>query len=577
MEKRWLLYHQDGLFEALSAALNVSDVTARILINRGLLTEDAARKFLNPTLDSLDSPHLLKDMDKAVTRLSDAIANGEKITVYGDYDVDGTTATVLLLHFLRLLGAECDYYIPDRLKEGYGLNREAIDCLAAAGTKLLVTVDNGISAFEEVKHANSLGLDMIVTDHHQIPEKIPPALAVINPQREECGYPTKETAGVGLAFNLIMALRAALREKGFWKAGEEPNIKRYLDLVALGTVADMAPLVGVNRTFVTHGLKELSLGKRVGISALKEVSGNQGEVGVGVVGFQIAPRLNAAGRLSTADSGVKLLMTEDKKEAVSLARLLDDENKERREIEKRILEEAVEQVEKRGLQKKSSIVLADKRWHPGVIGIVASRIVERYYRPTVLLAVVDGVAKGSARSIEGFHLYDGIKRCASHLLQFGGHKYAAGLSMNPDSVKDFETAFEKVANATIAPDDLIPPLKIDVELPFESIEDALVEEFERLAPFGLANAEPVFLTKSAEVVSTKILKEAHLKLRLGQKGREFDAIAFNRTDHLNPGERVSIVFSASFNVWKGRRSIQLKIKDIKKDSDFQVEEIRVAS
>ncbi|MBE9503409.1 MAG: single-stranded-DNA-specific exonuclease RecJ [Proteobacteria bacterium] len=566
LEKRWVLYPQNSEKSlTLSKALNITLSTAQALINRGLCDIASAETFLNPSLSSLSSPFLLKDMDSAVSRILSAIKDGSLITIYGDYDVDGTTATSLLLHFFRKIGANCNYYIPHRMDEGYGLNSDAVKTLAKKDTQVIITVDNGISAVEEIKLASCLGMDVIVTDHHQLPPQVPPAFAIINPQQDDCTYPSKDLCGVGIAFNLAIAIRSRLREAGFWKETKEPNMKRYLDLVALGTIADIVPIRGDNRILTVFGLKELSSGKRAGMRALGKVSGRPLEdANVGTVGFQYGPRQNAAGRLTRADAGVRLLVTADEEEADMLAAELDEENRERRKIETEILLNALEMIEKDELHSRPAIVLFSENWHPGVIGIVASRIVEKYYRPAILLTLVNGVAKGSARSIEAFHLFKGLESCADHLISFGGHKYAAGLSIKPDSIEDFRIAFANIVESTVKEEDFIPSMKIDGTIALDEINEELINELARLSPFGPSNAEPVFSAHNVEVISVNILKDAHLKLKLSQDRKVLDAIGFNMSEKkVTAGDRISIAFSPSINEWNGRRAVQLKLKDIK--------------
>ncbi len=463
MDTRWDLFHQDeGLSLLLSKNLNINHLTAQVLINRGIADPGEAGKFLSPSLGHLASPNLLKGMDKGVERIYESIEKSEKITIYGDYDVDGSTSTALLLLFLREVGAKCDYYIPHRIKEGYGLNGAAIEKIAQNGTKVIITVDNGITANNEASLASSLGIDLIITDHHQVPPELPKAYTIINPLQEECAYPFKGLSGAGIAFHFIVALRSYLRDRGFWKEKREPNLKNYLDLVALATIADIVPLKSVNRTLTVFGLKELSKKGRCGINALKTVSSiDEDKVSVGAVAFHMAPRLNAAGRLSVADTGVKLLLCEDEKTAENLALKLDSENRERQKIESNISLEAFEMVEKMGEPLPSSIVLSSKGWHAGVIGIVASRLVEKFYRPAIVISVEDGVGKGSARSISGFDLHKALEACSEYLIKFGGHKYAAGLSIEPSGIADFTEAFEKEANLRLKSDDFMPLLKID--------------------------------------------------------------------------------------------------------------------
>jgi len=365
--------------------------------------------------------------------------------------------------------------------------------------------------------------------------------------------------------NLTIALRSLLRDRGHWHGKKEPNIKKYLDLAALGTIADIAPLTDINRIITVHGLNELTKADRPGIKALKEVcSLDTGAVNVGAVGFQLGPRLNAAGRMSKADAGVRLLTTQDKEEARFMAEELDLENKKRQVVEKEILKEAVAMVEEKKLYEKASIVIYSSGWHPGVIGIVASRLVDKYYRPALVLAIMDGEGKGSARSIDGFHLYRGLSQCSQYLEGYGGHKYAAGLSILPENIELFTAEFEAVVKKSVSDEEFKPPLKIDSEITFNKIDDLMLEEAERLLPFGASNAEPVFSSHHVSVLSVKLLKEAHLKMTLHQMGFSFDAIAFNMSDKkIREGEKISIAFSPRFNIWNNKRSIQLIIKDIK--------------
>lgn len=571
MDTRWDFFrHDENLRIVLSKNLNINPLTAQVLINRGITDSDEAGKFLSPSLTHLASPNLLKGIDKGVERVYKAIEKSEKITIYGDYDVDGSTSTALLLLFLREVGAKCDYYIPHRIKEGYGLNGVAVEKIAQNGTKVIITVDNGITANNEASLASSLGIDLIITDHHQVPPELPEAYAIINPLQEECAYPFKGLSGAGIAFHFIVALRSYLRDRGFWKEKREPNLKNYLDLVALATIADIVPLKSINRTLTVFGLKELSKKGRCGINALKTVSSvDEDKVSVGAVAFHMAPRLNAAGRLSVADTGVKLLLCDDEQSAESFALKLDSENRERQKIESNISQEAISMVEKKGEPLPASIVLSSKGWHAGVIGIVASRLVEKFYRPAIVISVENGVGKGSARSISGFDLHKALEACSEYLIKFGGHKYAAGLSIEPSRIVDFTEAFEKEVNLKLKIDDFIPLLKIDSIVKFDSFEDKLIEELERLAPFGMANAEPLFVSKEVEVDKVDLLKGCHLKMTLSQEKKSFSAIAFNMNDKdIKQGDLVSIAFSPQFNLWKGRRTIQLKIKDIKKKSHF---------
>lgn len=566
MEKRWVFYHQNiEECKKFAGELNVSPITAHVLKNRGIDSPEDAHRFISPSLSDLHDPFLLKDMQKGIERILLALQKNEKITIFGDYDVDGTTSTALLLLFLKEINANCDYYIPERLKEGYGMNMEAVRHLSQKGTKVIITVDNGISSYNEVELASSLGIDVIITDHHQIPEKLPPAFAIINPQQSNCIYPYKELAGAGIALNLIIALRAKLREMGRWAGKREPNIKKYLDLAALGTIADVAPLMGVNRVITVYGLEELTKSNKPGIRALKKVSGiDSGEVNVGSVGFQLGPRLNAAGRMARADAGVRLLTTEQEEEAVKMAEELDSENRKRQAIEKEMLEEAINMVEQEMLYNKSSIVLHSDKWHPGVIGIVASRLVDKYYKPSLVIAIADGLGKGSARSIDGFHLYKGLSQCSEYLEGFGGHKYAAGITILPEKIIPFKESFDKVAGEIISEEEFKRPVKIESYLSFEEIEEKLIDELESLSPFGTSNGEPLFASEDVTLLSLRRLKDIHLKMIFQQNGKSFDAIAFNMAHKkMEEGKKYAIAYSVRFNCWNNRKTIQLVIKDIK--------------
>lgn len=554
------------LQKALAASLNISPLTCQLLINRGIADPEQAGRFLSSTLSDLRSPLDMKGMKNGVDRLLKALDNKERIAIYGDYDVDGITATSILYLFLRKTGADVTYYIPERLKEGYGLNADAVRKLSSMGVNLLVTVDCGISNREEVDVATGLGMDVIITDHHEVPEELPVACAVINPKQPGCPFPFKHLAGVGVAFNLIIALRAALRDKGFWKEKEMPNLKEYLDLVALGTVADVVPLVDENRIFVKYGLAELTDSTKVGIMALKEVSSlKEGPVTTDMVGYRLAPRINAAGRVGKGEDGVRLLTSSNHDEAMEIARLLDEGNRERQGLEEQIIGEARAMIDAQpSIMKRRTIVLASEGWHPGVIGIVASRIAESYYKPTVLIALKDGMGKGSARSIHSFMLYDGIKEC-SHLLDaFGGHDYAAGLSLKAENVERFREEFEKVASEKLSDEDMIPEMEIDASLELNELTEGLVSELDNLAPYGEANREPVLCSTGLGVTDCRVVGNNHLKLKVRQNGTTCDAIGFGMGNlEVSRGTSLDTAFIPQMNVWNGVKSVQLKLKDLK--------------
>jgi single-stranded-DNA-specific exonuclease len=563
--KRWVVKDpaQESV-DMLTKDGSIPPLIARLLVNRGIVERQAAGRFLSASLSDIHDPFLLLGMEKAVTRLATATRSREKVCVYGDYDVDGITSVALLLGFFRDLGVDCFYFIPLRLEEGYGLSEEGVKSVAAKGAKVIISVDCGITSVAEAELCASLGVDLIITDHHMPGETIPPAFAVINPMQSGCPFPFKYLAGVGVAFNLMIALRSRLRDEGHFIAKDEPNLRECLDLVALGTVADIVPLVDENRIFVKYGLMELTSSGRIGIQALKEVAGVTGEVSCGAVGFRLAPRLNAAGRLEDAALGVELLLCGDRQKASEMAAKLDSSNTERQALEKAILLDVLAKVrETPTLRNRKSIVLASEEWHPGVIGIVASRIVDLFHRPTILISLQDGNGRGSGRSIPKFHLHDALHACSEHLVKFGGHKYAAGLSIEETTLEAFIEGFDEVAGGLLSPDDLIPELAVDAVLKPEEISCELAEIVNALAPFGMGNPEPVFALEGAMVTEQKVLKKRHLKLRLVVGEQKLEAIGFNMAEGREIPEIVSIAFSLQVNEWNGRKSVQLKLKDIK--------------
>jgi len=553
------------LVERLVRELNIPPLPARIIASRGVVEPDAASRFILATLADLHDPFLLPGMGKAVARLAAAVHAGEKVCVYGDYDVDGVTAVALLIDFFRVIGLDNTfYYIPRRLEEGYGLSAEGVANVAAQEARIILTVDCGINSVAEAKLCSYLGIDLIITDHHMPGEIIPPAFAVINPLEPGSPFPFKYLAGVGVAYNLMIALRARLREEGYFAGRDEPNLRAYLDLVALGTVADIVPLVDENRIFVKYGLREMTTSRRIGVQALKEVSGVNGEVSCGAVGFRLAPRLNAAGRLEDAALGVELLLCGDRQRAKAMAAELDASNSERQALEQAILRDALAMVKNTPLlSQRRSIVLASEEWHPGVIGIVASRIVDLFHRPTILIALQDGNGRGSGRSIPSFHLHDALNACSEHLLKFGGHKYAAGLSIEESTLTAFIESFDEMASGLLSPDDLIPELMIDAVLQPEEISYELAEAIGALAPFGMGNPEPVFMLEKARVADCRVIKERHLKLRLTAGEQNLDAIGFNLAEGRDLPEDVTLAFSLRINDGNGRKSVQLRVKDIK--------------
>ena len=553
----------------VAGELSLHPVVAKVLVARGYKTPADATRFLSDALTELPDPFLMKGLPRAVDRIVRAILEKESVTLYGDYDVDGVSSTALLTTFLRQVGLEVRTYIPHRLEEGYGLNRAAIERLAAEGTKLLVTLDCGITSHAEIERANELGVNVVVVDHHAVPEVMPPAVAVLNPLQPGCDYPTKWLCAGGVTFNLCMGLRKVLRERGFFAGKQEPNLKQLLDLVALATVADVVPLTGANRILVTHGLKELTAGRRPGVRALKDVAEVGGiEITAGTVGFRLGPRINAAGRLDDASVGLQCLLAKDYETALPLARALDSANAERQQIERAMLTGAIEQAEAAVARGVRGLVLSSPDWHPGVVGIVASRIVERFSRPTICIGVHDGMGKGSARSIEGFHLYDAIKSISGSLARFGGHKAAAGLSIDPAKLAEFTQAFEAVAFASLEESALVPRCRIDAVVNAKDLDEKTVEALQRLAPFGMGNPEPVLAMRNQSaaprVLQNKTPGEpGHLKLTL-DSAPAFDVIGFRLADKVGLTEGpVDLAFKIAVDEFRGVRRLALKLTSLR--------------
>jgi single-stranded-DNA-specific exonuclease len=549
----------------LAGALSLHPLAARVLAARGLADPGTAEAFIAARLADLPDPFGMKGMEPAVARLARALAAGERIACYGDYDVDGVTSTALLAGFLGAVGGDCVTYVPHRLVEGYGLNGEAVTKLAARGVRLLVTLDCGITAAPEVRAAAALGLDTVVVDHHTVPVELPAAAAILNPHQPGCGYPSKDLSAVGVTFALVMALRRRLREAGrFGEGRPEPNLKDALDLVALGTIADVVPLVGANRTLVRAGLDVLSASRRPGIRALKRVAGiaEGQEVTAGLVGFRLAPRINAAGRLDDAGRGVRLLLERDPAAARALAEELDRENLARQEIERRILDEATADARARVKDGARGLVLARDGWHAGVVGIVASRIAERFHRPAVLVALEAGGGKGSGRSVERFHLYEALASCAGHLLRFGGHRHAAGVTVAREALDGFRRAFEAHAAERLGPDDLVPRTRIEGWVDEGDVTERAADDLARLAPFGAGHPEPVFALRGAPAGARPVgAGGAHLKCAFG---RRLDAIGFGLGDRLALcGGPVEAAFTLGFDEWDGTRRLQLRLRDLR--------------
>ncbi len=563
---KWVVSEPDLIpIERISTELSLDPLIARLLVNRGINSVDDAELFLFPSLSHLPSPFRMKDMDKAVSRLKKSIYEKEKIAIYGDYDVDGVTATCLLYSFLESVGCDVTYYIPSRFDDGYGVSLKGLEHLNAQGVKLVVSVDCGITSVDEVARAGELGMDFIVSDHHNFSGNLPQAVAVINPKRPDCRYPDKGIAGVGVVFNLTLALRKKLREEGFFEKVEKPNLGNFLDLVALGTVADCVPIRCANRVMVKEGLKRIEKPCRRGISALKKVSKIRNGIEASDLSFRLGPRINAAGRMGSANSAVELLLSRTYEEAQRLAKEINEQNSERREIEIKIREEAIKMAEALSdSDRRNSIVLASQKWHKGVLGIVASSIARHYQKPAFLIAIdKNAIGTGSGRSFGGVDIYSSLCRCDDILEKFGGHASAAGITINEDKISVFRERFsQELEKSGQKP---YSKLDIDSEINLGSITYDLVSQIERLVPFGEGNPEPVFLSKSIQVFNQKLHKNRTLSFSVGENRKRLRCIWFY-ADRVRIPEKIDMVFSLNL---KGREVFNVKIlpqlfvKDIK--------------
>lgn len=560
--KRWVTASPDlETVRSLAQACGFTPLAAAALCARGIETPADAHAFLETDPAKLHDPMLLPDMACAVDTVRGAVARGERIAVFGDYDVDGITSTCLMVRVLRSMGAQVEYYIPDRLSEGYGLSVTAMDTLAQNGVKLIITVDSGVSAFEEVAHARACGMHVVVTDHHECREELPAADAIVNPKRADSAYPFSELAGVGVAFKFACALAGDGKQQAV--------LDRYADLVALGTVADVMPLISENRIIVAAGLARMAETRNLGLSMLLRESGQQGrKLTSSVISFILAPRINAAGRLGHADMAAELFMTDDPARAQSLAASLCELNKQRQSAENNILEQALQQLKREyNPLEDQVIVLAGEHWHHGVIGIVSSRICDRYSCPTVLIALDDGVGKGSGRSIKGFNLYEALSDAAPLLEKFGGHELAAGLTIRAEHIDAFKKAMADYAAVHVDPQELMPLLHIDCALLPEFISEAAIGGLSVLEPFGMGNPQPIFEMDDLLVEEiTPISSDRHVRLALSKDGVQYTAMLFGTGAGgcgFAQGNYVDAAFCLEINEYRGRRSVQLIIKDIR--------------
>jgi single-stranded-DNA-specific exonuclease len=562
MNRNWLVSKTNPEFlKHLSQQTSISKVLAQVLVNRGMNNADLIKEFLDPSLSKIHDPFLMPDMSTAVERIKMAADRNETVFIHGDYDADGTTATALLISAFKKMGLKTSYHIPNRIIEGYGLSNKGIQSAKQSGAGLIITVDCGISSGKEVLAATSMGIDVIITDHHEPPEKLPDACAIIDPHRADSQYPFKQLAGVGVAFKLVQALI----QKQYI---QDISLEDCLDLVALGTIADSVPLVDENRIFVTHGLKAIASEQcRTGITAIKEVSGMVSDMKPGTLSYTLIPRINAAGRLDDAGEVVELFLTGDEAKAKGIALLLDDHNRQRQRIQREVLQSALDMINPDQIE--SAIVLSSADWHPGVIGIVASRLVDMFYRPVFLFSVKDSVAKGSARSIPPLHLYEAISESSEHLLNYGGHRQAAGLRLLEENLTAFKQKINAIVSEKLKPEDMVPLLEIDASIKFSDINFDLIRELSLLEPYGESNKPPVFGSKDIQIVNHRIVGNNHLKMQLKQESINMDTIGFNMGKELGLIEEsssIDIVFKPSINEWNGMKNLQCNLKAVRPSS-----------
>ncbi|MFN3404454.1 MAG: single-stranded-DNA-specific exonuclease RecJ [Cytophagaceae bacterium] len=563
--KRWVIKPEPEpeIVSELQSALNISKPLAELLLQREINSFEKAKLFFRPSIDQLHDPFKMKDMHKAVRRLNVAIENNEKILVYGDYDVDGTTAVSLFYGFLKNYYPNLDFYIPDRYSEGYGVSAKGIDFAFDNNFKLIISLDCGIKSAREITYARNKGIDFIVCDHHNPGTELPAAYAILDPKRKDCEYPFKELSGCGVGFKFLQAFCI---DRGI----DSSNLFKYLDLLAVSIASDIVPVIGENRILLYYGIKILNECPRPGMKALIDVAGIKKVINVESIVFGLGPRINAAGRIAHAKAAVELMLAENAEDSIGFARRINEKNIIRKDFDSSITQEAIRMIQDdNSLLSARSTVLYKEDWHKGVIGIVASRCIEKYHRPTIILTHNKGYATGSARSVPGFDVYEAISQCADLLEQFGGHTYAAGLTIKLDKIHEFRNRFEEVVSKSIKEEMLIPKIDIDLKLPLNKINQKFYNVLKQLAPFGPGNMEPVFLSENVcDDGSARLLKGEHLKLRITQEdGNEFiDAIGFNMPEFypkISKGHPFNLCYQITENEFNGRKSLQLMIKDIK--------------
>lgn len=560
MKKKWQYYEQDkDIVNKIAEEHGISTLLAKILVNRGIVDSKQIKVFLEPQRHDFHNPFDMLDMEMAVNRIIEAINNKEKTIIYGDYDVDGITSITVLKKFLNERGLDVDYYIPNRLEEGYGLNKEAIEEIAKKGYKLMITVDCGISGVEEVELANSLGIETIITDHYEQLDVLPNAYAIINPKRRDNTYPFRGLAGVGVVFKVIQAISMKLNL-------DEKEYLKYLDIVCIGTISDIVPLVDENRVIAKLGLMLVKCTKNVGLKELIQESGYK-TIDSGMVSFGIAPRINACGRMGKQEEALELFLTDNPEKAKTITKRLNEYNIQRQETEKQIFEQAISELEKENLEEKSSIVLAGENWHHGVIGIVASRITEKFFKPTILICIEDDIGKGSGRSVPGFDLHEALAQSSKYLEKYGGHEMAVGLSLKKENIQEFKNHFEEYAKSK-GVKDIVPIINVDSEITKKDINKATVEQIKLLEPFGEQNKQPLLIYKNLKIASIRALSEGkHLKLMLKDENEIINAIGFNLgelSEEYLIGDKVDVVGTLEINAYNGQEQIQINLKDIMK-------------
>ncbi len=565
-EKIWRLLPSTENTRKLASETGISAIKARLLINRGITNTQDINTFLSPKLSGLIDPMLLKDMEEGAALIISAIERQVKIAIFGDYDADGLTATAVLFNFFAELGIPVLYYIPDRIDEGYSLNTQAIERLHKENVRLIITVDCGVSNKREIEYAKSLGMEVVVTDHHQIPEDFEPVCPVINPNRADSAFSFRSLAGVGVAFFLAAGIRQCIRKKGWFKQAPEPDLRHYLDLVALGTIADMVPLTGQNRIIVTAGIEAIRSSRWLGIEAMKKTCGLEDQpLSAADIAFKLSPRFNAPGRIGDNRAAILSLVTDNYSVALNMARELNIMNSERQRIEGAIIEDIeANLIPYMAIEGKRTLLFSKQGWHKGVLGIVASKILDKYHRPTIVLTVKNGIASGSGRSIDGFNLHESLTRLRHLFKKFGGHYHAAGCTLESRNIEPLAKELEALATETLSDEDLVPAISVDERIRLSDITIDAVNDIRTLEPFGSGNPEPVFYSGNLEVIDSRIVGDNHLKLRVREGDTMHDAIGFNLAgiSGAMQGSLINMIYTPELNRWNGTERVQLRMLDL---------------